>query len=132
MLAGHPLTVIENVPGAPIRPDLKLNGWMFPELRVIRERWFELSFWCMAPSNDRPSGLLHQGYLSVAGTGIQQWMCDRGYRFNADDARAAMDTPWMTRKELSQAIPPAYGEFIGRAARQWLKGAPVYNVLCER
>jgi len=25
-----------------------------------------------------------------------------------------MDIDWMTRKELSQAIPPAYTEFIGK------------------
>lgn len=34
---------------------------------------------------------------------------------------SAMGCDWMTRKEVSQAIPPAYGEFIGKAARQWIE-----------
>ena len=107
---------IENVPGAPLRVNLRLNGWMFPPLRVIRERWFELSFFTMAPGNDRPRGLLSQGYMSVAGHGTQGWAYKRGIRFGADDMRLAMGIDWMTRNELSQAIPPAYAEFIGRAA----------------
>lgn len=108
--------VLENVPGAPIRADIKLHGHMFDELRVIRERWFEISWGEAFLTPSCPRGLLHKGYLSIAGTGIQKWCVDRGYRFNADDARKAMGVDWMTRKELSQAIPPAYGEFIGRAA----------------
>lgn len=36
--------------------------------------------------------------------------------FSADDARSAMGTPWMTMKGMSQAIPPAYGKFIGEKA----------------
>lgn len=108
--------VIENVPGAPIRADFKLHGHMFPGLRVIRERWFETSWAGFALTPSCPQGLLDQGYLSIAGTGVQKWCLDRGQRFGVADARAAMGIDWMTRAELSQAIPPAYGEFIGRAA----------------
>lgn len=43
--------------------------------------------------------------------------------YSADDARAAMGADWMTIAELSQAIPPAYGEFIGRAALRYLEAA---------
>ena len=36
--------------------------------------------------------------------------------FSIADARAAMGIDWMPMKCLSQAIPPAYGEWIGRQA----------------
>lgn len=36
--------------------------------------------------------------------------------FTVADARAAMGIDWMPMKSLSQAIPPAYGEWIGRQA----------------
>jgi hypothetical protein len=41
--------------------------------------------------------------------------------FSVDEARAAMGINWMTIRGLSQAIPPAYSEFIGR---QFLEGRP--------
>jgi hypothetical protein len=40
--------------------------------------------------------------------------------FSIDDARAAMGIDWMPMKYLSQAIPPAYAEWIGRQAMQFL------------
>lgn len=45
--------------------------------------------------------------------------------YTADDARDAMGAPWMTIAGLSQAIPPAYGEFIGRAAMAFIR--PIAN-----
>ena len=36
--------VIENVPGAPLRPDLKLCGCMFGLNELERERWFETNW----------------------------------------------------------------------------------------
>ena len=34
----------------------------------------------------------------------------------------AMDIDWMTHKELAEAIPPAYTEFIGRHLMQHIAG----------
>ena len=48
----------------------------------------------------------------VYGTGGRGAMT-RGYKFHLADARTAMGIDWMTGKELSQAIPPAYTRFIG-------------------
>ena len=36
-------------------------------------------------------------------------------------AREVMGLPYMTREELTQAIPPAYTEFIGRQLMAVLK-----------
>lgn len=36
--------------------------------------------------------------------------------FSTDDARHAMGIDWMAMKDLSQAIPPAYAEWIGKRA----------------
>jgi DNA (cytosine-5)-methyltransferase 1 len=47
------LTVIENVPGAPVRPDVVLCGTMFGlgtgDAELRRHRWFETNFFVMAP-----------------------------------------------------------------------------------
>jgi DNA (cytosine-5)-methyltransferase 1 len=117
--AGVPYA-IENVPGAPLRCPIKLRGTMFPPLKVIRERWFETSWFMMQPPQvSEPRGLLtRHGFVSVAGNGTQGWAYKQGLRWLICDMRAAMGIDWMNRGELSLAIPPPYAEFIGRAALQ--------------
>ena len=44
LLKSGALWVIENVPGAPLRPDFRLCGCMFGLRRLKRERWFEASW----------------------------------------------------------------------------------------
>ena len=51
-------TVIENVPGAPVRNQVELDGSMFPELRVKRRRLFEVNFYCLVPPS-RKQPLTH-------------------------------------------------------------------------
>jgi DNA (cytosine-5)-methyltransferase 1 len=117
MLAACRLSCIENVPGAPLRKDIVLVGTQFPELRVIRERWFEVSWFQLdGLTSDRPRGLLNRGYMTVAGNGTAGWAYRQGQRWRVADMRRAMTINWMTRAELSQAVPPPYAEFIGRAA----------------
>lgn len=81
---------------------------MFSSLKVIRERWFETSWFMMQPPQvDEPRGLLvNHGYVSVAGNGTQGWAYKMGLRWLVADMRRAMGIDWMRREELSQAIPP--------------------------
>jgi DNA (cytosine-5)-methyltransferase 1 len=100
--------IIENVPGAPIRTDVLLCGSMFGlqsrHGRLRRHRLFELSY---------PGPILvppHQHWgktISVFGHG--------GHVYHGvDNWREVMGIDWMTRDELSEAIPPAYTEYLGR------------------
>ena len=97
---------IENVPGAPMRPDVMLCGSMFGQSRLRRHRLFELSF----PVNGLVPPCAHgRNTVSVFGHG--------GHIYHPLAVwKEVMDIDWMTRAELAQAIPPAYGEFIGRQA----------------
>jgi DNA (cytosine-5)-methyltransferase 1 len=111
--------VIENVPGAPLINPLLLCGTMFG-LRVIRHRLFEV--W-PEPVWFPPTPCCHNGKATgarnVAGvtkgfaTG-HSYITVVGNSYLIADARAAMDIGWMVRRELSQAIPPAYTEWLGR------------------
>lgn len=107
--------VIENVPGAPIRKDVVLCGEMFG-LRVIRHRHFELGGWWMP----QPAHKAHLGHVSGYRNG--KYVEGRyfpvygngGGKGSLKDWQGAMGTPWMTSKrEISQAIPPAYTKRIG-------------------
>jgi DNA (cytosine-5)-methyltransferase 1 len=46
------------------------------------------------------------------------------YPGEAELRNRAMGIDWMTQTELSQAIPPAYTEFIGRQLLSQLERAP--------
>jgi DNA (cytosine-5)-methyltransferase 1 len=87
-------------------------------LRVYRHRYFEASHLLFTPGPcSHPTKLL-PGYLSIFGhgaRGTQKGNRGNHYtRYGVDAARAAMGIDWMTREELSQAIPPAYTQWIGR------------------
>ena len=110
-LAGS-VSVIENVPGAPIRADVTLCGSMFG-LAVRRHRWFE--FGCPTLSLVHPCNHYDQGRP----VGIYYKLADdipHGGRtaVTVEMARSAMGIDWMTWPELTQAIPPAYTEYVGR------------------
>lgn len=117
--------IIENVRGMHIYliNPIMLCGTMF-RLKVKRHRYFETNFeintllpvcGCRgkgaytASSSDR-NGVHH---FSAFANGAKL-ISITGHNFSVPDARVAMDTIWMNQYELSQAIPPAYTEFIGK------------------
>ena len=102
--------VIENVPGAPIRADVKLCGEMFG-LGVHRHRHFETDgFFVMQPPHSR-----HHLKGAATNTETREGYARGVYGHLSDRAGAseAMGIGWMTSAELAQAIPPAYTEHIG-------------------
>lgn len=102
--------VIENVPGAPMRPDLILCGCMVGLPNLKRERWFETSWQAF---DLRPPCDHREPVISVTGTGAGTSHARHGH-IGFADWRRVMGIDWMTGKELAQAIPPAYTEYIGR------------------
>ena len=118
--SGRPY-VIENVIGAPLIRPIMLCGTMFAlgvknaELR--RHRLFEcgggFNWTALIPScAHHHSGRVIGVY---GGHGRDRRRSGRGCQdFSLADRAAAMGIDWMTGKGLSQAIPPAYTEFIGR------------------
>jgi len=105
------LWVIENVPHAPMRADFRLCGCMF-DLKLRRQRWFETSW----EAFDLRQPCLHLGpVVSVVGHGTPTWVREKlGFNPTIKHYREAMGIDWMNREELSQAIPPAYTEYIGK------------------
>ena len=111
--------VIENVSGAPLRDYVVLCGTMFPALRVLRHRLFEANFWMLVPPH--PSHpLVHTRDRRKAHYGrTDEWsdyvQVTGGGNCSIASARDAMGIDWMTKREINQAIPPAYAELVGRA-----------------
>ena len=103
--------VIENVVGAPLVHPFMLCGLSFG-LQVKRHRMFETSFFVMVP----PCQCKGADYFVIFGHEVRNRRHGQaaGRKNNIAVGRKAMDIDWMTRGELSQAIPPAYTEHIGR------------------
>lgn len=108
-------TVIENVQGSDLRRDLTLCGEMFG-LNVIRHRYFEISGVDIPQPEHRP----HRG--RVAGYRHGEWFDgpyfavygDGGGKGTVAQWQQAMGIHWTAvRKEIAEAIPPAYAEYIG-------------------
>lgn len=117
--------VIENVVGAPI-DGFTLCGTMFglgvDDAELRRHRLFEASFPILAPRCNHNSGETIGVYGGhVRNRRRRPGSTSRGVAdFSIKQGQAAMQIDWMTLAELSQAIPPAYAEFIGRAALSYI------------
>ena len=103
--------VMENVVGAPYVSGIVLCGSMFG-LKVRRHRNFESSHALMGLRCDHDAQGMPTG---VYGHGQFYWENGRKAWRNVplDEARDAMGIDWMERRELAEAIPPAYCEWVG-------------------
>ncbi len=101
--------VIENVKGAPLLEPVVLEGQMFG-LNTHRPRLFETNWPLEVPTlRLTPGPMAKMGRPLRPGESVQVV----GHFSDVDAGREAMGIDWMSRDELSEAIPPAYTEFIG-------------------
>lgn len=122
--------VIENVPGAPLMASVMLCGTMFNlgcnGAELWRHRYFETSFSlpltppCQHYQRDKVIGVYgghgkdRRRVVTVVGSSGGRSNRDGTQQFSTAERREAMGIDWMTGTELSQAIPPAYTEWIGK------------------
>ena len=121
---------MENVEDAPLTREpglfgvhgVMLCGTMFG-LDVYRHRPFESNIILSQPEHPKHRQTIRAGRQLgdrarvPVRRGVTAWQEDGGvggHMGNVDRVRAAMGIDWMIGSELSQAIPPAYTEHIGR------------------
>lgn len=114
--------VIENVPGAPMGYSVTLCGSTLGLDRIKRHRLFETSWPMMSPGCNH--SILREP-LTVAGHNEQgRTYATRTLPHDIAARKAAMGIDWMNRDELSEAIPPAYTEYIGQQLMEVLARTP--------
>ena len=127
--AGVPY-IIENVVGAPLEAPILLCGTMFglstadddgEPLILRRHRLFESSLWINAPTHCICADLKARGFrvAGAYGGGSVNKVHAKNVRhggYTPSKARRVelIGADWMTLHGLSQSIPPAYTEWIGR------------------
>jgi DNA (cytosine-5)-methyltransferase 1 len=122
--------IIENVIGAPLRNPVMLCGTMFGlgtsngQAELRRHRIFESPVNLMTMDCRHNAQMLCGVYgghgrdrrrtVGVWGHAGGSSVRDGVQQFSTEQRREAMGIDWMSGAELSQAIPPAYSEFLGR------------------
>ena len=119
--------IIENVEGAALRNPVMLCGTMF-NLKVLRHRLFEV--W-PSPIYFPPAVCNHAGTVAAGDFAAVYAFGGKGHRKGRGKRdpksapgpswQGAMGIGWMTSLELTQAIPPAYTEWIGKHLHDHLK-----------
>lgn len=114
--------VIENVPGAPLLDPITLCGSSFG-LDVRRHRLFESNVPLLAPPCDH-SWQTPRFAPATNRTNLRRTVEVGVWRIPLEVQRVAMGIDWTTLRELSEAIPPAYTEHIGRQLIRTLDTVP--------
>jgi len=131
-LAAHGVPyVIENVIGAPYRSGFVLCGSMFG-MQVRRHRNFETSFAVLAPQCDHRSQGPVLGVYGLGGGGKSTRPSGGGgTKAHRHEFAGLMGMPWATPREITQAIPPAYTQWVGEQLVRQLNG-PQADAQIER
>lgn len=109
--SGRPY-IIENVPRAPLLYPIQICGSGLGMQRIRRHRLFESNF-PLVGTECRHEILIEP--LTVTGNSENSKSYPyRSLPHGLEARQEAMGINWMNSKELSQAIPPAFTEFIGR------------------
>lgn len=125
------LWVLENVVGSPVNGMIMLCGSMF-SLDIRRHRLFESSHFILTPpcnhaiwqENRYPGGRSKERgnarILARATCEIGRWNIPLKAQYTAMGG-----CEWMNVKEISEAIPPAYTEYIGKYLMQQIENMVV-------
>lgn len=133
--------VIENVVGAPLVNPVQLCGTMFglqtsEGSQLRRHRLFECSWDALilvppcSHNDGSPIGVYGGGQhplrrrhatIGVWGNAGGHSTRDNLDHYGIEARREAMGIDWTTGSELSEAIPPAYTEFMGRQLMQHMR-----------
>lgn len=109
--------VVENVPRADMPGAFVLCGRSFGIERLKRHRKFLTNVPVLVPPCACRRGMQTVGvYGDLSRNDRSMGRNPDGYpriRAGVATARDLLDCPWMTAEDLSQAIPPAYTQFVG-------------------
>jgi len=115
--SGLPYVIEQPTGKAPVRRDLSLCGEMFG-LGVLRHRTFELGGW----STPQPAHPRHRGYVRGYRHGVYRdgpyvaAYGEGGGKATVTEMQSAMGITWTdVREELTEAIPPAYTQWIANS-----------------
>jgi DNA (cytosine-5)-methyltransferase 1 len=111
--------IIENVPRAPLRDAVLICGGGLGctagNFQLHRHRAFEASFALLGVPHTRQ----RRYSISVVGHGSPPGPRElHGRNHTIAEKQEAMGIDWMTRDELSEAIPPVYTEHVGEQLRR--------------
>jgi len=101
-------------------------------LKVFRHRAFETSVVIFQPEHPNHKGKrIGEGFFSVAGSS-GRWKSWGKVHQNVSKGtikqwQGAMGIDWMTAKEIREAIPPAYTEWIGQQLMEYLSSSRTAN-----